>query len=100
MLNWQKTNHRHALNTKYSLFIQLSRRRNWLWEDPRVKKTIDFLRKTYGDDTTRMNCVDENGAIYMRRFVPSEHWYVDRARRRIYIKDEKSLTLMALMAVA
>lgn len=100
MLNWTKTNHRHAWSSKYDRFLQLSHRKNWLWEDRRVRTAIDWLRKTYGDDTTRMDCIDANGRVYMHRRIPNDYWWIDTHRHRIYIRDEQTITLMALMNVA
>lgn len=100
MLNWTKTNHRHAFASKYDRFLQLSRRKNWMWEDQRVRRAIIWLRETYGDDKRRMECLDEQGRVYMHRWIPNEHWWIDQHRRRVYIRNEQTITLMALMGVA
>jgi len=96
MIKWTRTNHRHALSSQYGLFIQLSRRQRWLHENTEVWKAVTWLRKTYGDEARREDVECPDGRTRYR-YVPNEHWFIDRNRRRIYVKEEKTLTLMALV---
>lgn len=98
-VSWTKATRRHALGNRYAYFIQLSRSRTWYLNNPRARKIAESLQKTYGPSTTREPVVDPNtGKISYHKHILNEHWFIDTARHRIYIADEKTLTYMALMS--
>lgn len=98
-LTWTKTTRRHALGHRYAYFIQLNRGRSWYIANPRVRKLAESLQKLYGPSTTRDPVVDpESGKISYYKHILNDNWFVDSARHRVYIADEKTLTYMALMS--
>jgi hypothetical protein len=78
------------------MFVQLSSSNNWLWRSPEAVNTVAWLRKTYGAEATHEDVLRPDGSVYMVRSIPNLHWFLDRKRHRIYIKEEKTLTLMLL----
>ena len=98
MLKWTKTNGKHAFGRKYEYFLQLSRRRRYLSENPNVVKVINHLRDRYGAPASRESVHHpETGMIYMHRMIPNPHWWIDHHRRRIYVTEGSTLTIMGLM---
>ena len=98
MLKWTKTKGNHAFGRKYEYFLQLSRRKNYLSENPNVTKVINHLRERYGVPATRVPRYDpETGRVYMHCMVPNDHWWIDHHRRRIYVTEGSTLTIMGLM---
>jgi hypothetical protein len=95
MLNWKKTYGNHARSREYGMFLQLRRRKRWLYEDAEVWRTVEWLRRTYGAEYTR-EPVPTAGAVAFHRQIPNEQWTIDHARRRIYLKESKLLTFMYL----
>ena len=93
MLRWTKTTRRHALGSQFQLFLQLGRSSNWLWRDPQVRKLTRLLKDIFGPDYTELP--RQPGEWFARRTY-NENWHIDIGRRRIYIKDESTLSLILL----
>ena len=96
---WTKTTRKHALGCRYSYFIQLSRSKRWFYSNPPARKLAEALAKTYGESARREAVIDPaTGLTAYHRHIPNDNWFLDTARHRIYIAEEKTLTYMALMA--
>lgn len=97
MLLWTKTTGNHAHGRKYEYFFQLSRRKNYLYENPQVTKVIKYLRERYGEPATRESVNHpQTGKPYMNRMIPNPNWWIDHNHRRIYVTQGTTLTMMAL----
>lgn len=93
MLRFTKTTPRHARGREFQLFLQLGRSSNWLWQDPHIRNLINILRNIYGPYYTELPI--RQGEWFARRTY-NENWHIDVGRRRIYIRDEATLSLILL----
>jgi hypothetical protein len=96
-MKWTKTTKNHALGRGYGYFIQMSRHTTWRRENPGISQTIDSLTKLFGNSTTPKNVENPEESMPKYRWIRNDHWFFDTQRHRLYIRDEKTITLLALM---
>jgi hypothetical protein len=97
-MKWTKTTGNHALSGSYGYFIQLSRRVNWRRENPDVSQAINSLIKAFGASTVRKEVDNPETSMFKYQWIRNDYWFLDTHRYRIYIRDEKTLTVLALMS--
>jgi hypothetical protein len=95
-MKWTKTTGNHALSGSYGYFIQYNRRLNWRRENPDIRQTINSLTKVFGDSTTLKDVENPETSMFKYQWIRNAHWFLDINRHRIYIRDEKTITLLAL----
>ena len=91
-VKWKKCSSRHALGRDYDYFYQSPSKSFWSWMGRDAKQAVEYLRKTYGDDIIR-EAGEEPGSIRWSTRNPA--WFIDKPRRRIWIKDY-ALTMLLL----
>lgn len=81
-MQWTRCNHRHALARQYEWFWQGSRNRLW-YTNPDYRDTVARLRALFGESVI----LDD------RIRVRNENWWIDTARRRLWVRDQARLML-------
>jgi hypothetical protein len=94
MKQWTKTTYRHALNQQYEYYLQFRKTRSgWLGNEGR--NIVQFLIKHYGPAYEDIPNPDQKSwNPYIRKY--NQHWFIDRHRCRIYVKDGSTVTLFLL----
>jgi hypothetical protein len=83
-MRWIKCNHRHALSRNYDYFWQ-SPTRSMVWQSfGNARKLIEALREHHGNEV-----VDTADIGKFR----NPKWWLDRSRRRIWVKAETLVML-------
>jgi hypothetical protein len=89
-MKWKKCNHRHALSQSYDYFIQGPNRQQWPFGFTNSKDLVFQLRNLYGNEMLATEAKDYWGYPVK---VKNPQWYLDRPRRRIWIKSEALMML-------
>ncbi len=89
-MKWKKCNHRHALSKSYDYFYQGADSQSWPFGFTLSKDLVVELRKLYGEERLDSEAKDYWGFPVK---VKNPQWYLDRPRRRIWVKSEVLMML-------
>ena len=87
----KKLNGRYDAYPSYKFMLQVGTSKR-AWQGSYARQFRAELRKIWGDDRTRVE-----GSLY--RYTKNENWLAKEAQGRIYIKDEKIITMLILRGV-
>ena len=87
----KKLNGRYDAYPSYKFMLQGGTSKR-AWRGEYARQVRDELRKIWGEDRTRVE-----GTLYP--WTKNNYWYANEKQGRIYLKDEKALSILILKGI-